>query len=107
MIINVLGDSITEGAAASSEDKTFVSTLARLLNCKVNNYGISGSRIAKQLVPSAEPRFDLFFGSRVKDLVPADLVIVFGGTNDYGHGDAPIEKKEDNYSLRVIIQKLD
>ena len=115
MIINVLGDSITEGALASSEDKTFVSTLARLLNCKVNNYGISGSRIAKQLVPSAEPRFDLFFGSRVKDLVPADLVIVFGGTNDYGHGDASIGNIEDktpdtfyggmNYLISELLKK--
>lgn len=90
MIINVLGDSITEGALASSEDKTFVYVLANLLNCKVNNYGISGSRIARQHVPSENPRYDLFFGSRVKDLVPSDFIIVFGGTNDYGHGDAPI-----------------
>ena len=91
MIINVLGDSITEGAAASSQENTFVSLLGKELNATVHNYGISGSRIAKQHVPSECPRFDLFFGSRVKDLDPkADFTIVFGGTNDYGHGDAPI-----------------
>lgn len=115
MIINVLGDSITEGALASSEDKEFVSVLANLLNCKVNNYGISGSRIARQHVTSDNPRFDLFFGSRVKDLVSSDLVIVFGGTNDYGHGDASIGNIKDktpdtfyggmNYLVDELLKK--
>lgn len=28
----------------------------------------------------------------------ADIVIVFGGTNDYGHGDAPMENFESRTS---------
>ena len=118
MIINVLGDSITEGAAASSVENTFVSLLGKELNATVHNYGISGSRIAKQHVPSECPRFDLFFGSRVKDLDPkADFTIVFGGTNDYGHGDAPIGNKDDkapdtfyggmNYLISELLKKFD
>lgn len=91
--INVLGDSITEGALASKEENTFVCLLKDILNADVRNYGIGGSRIAKQQVPSVEPRYDLYFGSRVKDMKnDADYVIVFGGTNDYGHGDAPFGK---------------
>ena len=44
-----------------------------------------------QRVPSANPRFDLYFASRVEQMdADADVVIVFGGTNDFGHGDAPI-----------------
>ena len=117
MVINVLGDSITEGALASSIDKTFVAVLSDLLNCKVNNFGIGGTRIARQLAPYPDPRFDLFFGSRVKDMPDADLVVVFGGTNDYGHGDVPIGEKEDdtpdtfygglNYLISELLRKYD
>ena len=117
MVINVLGDSITEGALASSENKTFVSVLANLLNCQVNNFGIGGSRIARQQALFINPRYDLFFGSRVKDMPKADYVVVFGGTNDYGHGDAPIGNKEDetpdtfyggmNYLVSELLKKYD
>ena len=118
MIINVLGDSITQGAAASSVDRTFVSLLGKYLNCTVHNNGISATRIAKQITPSFDPAWDNFFGQRVKDLDPkADLTIVFGGTNDYGHGDAPIGKVNDqnpetfcggvNYLINKLLKKYD
>lgn len=94
--INFLGDSITEGAIASSQENTFVRLVGTMLNCKVNNYGISGSRIAKQKIPSIEPRYDLYFASRVAAMdADADFVFVFGGTNDYGHGDALMGKIDD------------
>ena len=96
MIINFLGDSITEGYSATSKDNCYVSLAGKILNCKVNNYGICGTRIARQSIPSFEPSFDLDYCSRAKDLDPnADFTIVFGGTNDYGHGDAPIGKLGD------------
>ena len=89
MKINFLGDSITEGHGASSPDKCFVTLVGKALNCEVRNYGIGGTRIAINSVPSAEPRWDLYFGDRVKDMdKDADYVFVFGGTNDYGHGSA-------------------
>lgn len=97
MVINFLGDSITEGCLATRYENSFVPLVGKLLNCKVNEYGIGGSRIAKQINPSVQPKYDLYFASRVKELDPqADLTFVFGGTNDYGHGDAPIGKKGDN-----------
>lgn len=97
MIIDFFGDSITEGAMASSQDKCFVERVGQLLNCTVINHGVSGTRFARQKEPSSEPRFDLDFCYRLKDLNRnADYVFVFGGTNDYGHGDAPIGAKEDN-----------
>ncbi len=97
MVINFLGDSITEGCLATRYENSFVPLVGKLLNCKVNEYGIGGSRIAKQINPSIQPKYDLYFASRVKELDPqADLTFVFGGTNDYGHGDAPIGKKGDN-----------
>ena len=88
--INVLGDSITEGACASKEENTFVVLLGKMLNAESRNYGISGTRIAKQQVPSIPAKHDLYFALRAKDMNhDADYVIVFGGTNDFGHGDAP------------------
>lgn len=93
MVINFLGDSITEGCGASCYENGFVPLVGKLLNCQVNNYGIGGTRIAKQKTPSLDPKWDLYFVSRVKELDPnADLIFVFGGTNDFGHGDAPIGK---------------
>jgi lysophospholipase L1-like esterase len=56
----------------------------------IHSYGISGSRLAHQIHPSETPRYDLCFCGRAYDMEPgADMVVVFGGVNDYIHGDAP------------------
>lgn len=89
--INILGDSITEGVGTRGAPYRYIDRIADALGAECRNYGISGSRIAMQRVPSANPRFDLYFASRVEQMdADADVVIVFGGTNDFGHGDAPI-----------------
>ena len=96
--INFLGDSITEGIGVSSPDKKYVETFARKYSpVAVRNYGISGTRIARQKNPTVEkPRFDLDFCSRVAEMdADANTVVVFGGTNDFGHGDAPMGCFED------------
>lgn len=94
--INFLGDSITEGALASQPDKCYVELVGKMLPAKVHNYGISATRIAKQIIPSIDPIWDKYFASRVKNMdQDADYVFVFGGTNDYGHGDAPLGKMGD------------
>ena len=86
--INFLGDSITEGAWATEPKYNYVSQAGEKLGCKVNNYGIGGTRIAMQTVPSENPVFDKDFFTRAKEMDDADMVFVFGGTNDYGHGDS-------------------
>ena len=95
--INFLGDSITEGCGTSAPDKCFVSLLKEKLElAESRNYGIGGTRFAVQLHHSAELRWDMDFCSRVADMDPnADVVVVFGGTNDFGHGDAPLGSRED------------
>lgn len=94
-VINVLGDSITEGAGASCPENRFTDVLARLYGCKVNNYGISGSRIARQVVVTQEPH-DRDFCMRVHEMdAQADAVVIFGGTNDYGHGEAALGQMGD------------
>lgn len=86
--INFLGDSITEGHGVQPEE-SFVGLVAAQTGAVCRNYGIGGTRIAKQRIPSEKSRWDLDFCSRVEEMdADADVIVVFGGTNDYGHGDA-------------------
>lgn len=89
MVINFLGDSITEGCAASFPYNNYVSVVQRSLGVAVNNYGTGGTRIARQIHPTPNSYADHDFIERVDKMVLADMVVVFGGTNDFGHGDAP------------------
>ena len=93
--INILGDSITEGVGASCEANRYADVLAREFGVKVNNYGISGSRIARQRINTGE-RHERDFCMRMEEMdETADVVVVFGGTNDFGHGDAPLGTMDD------------
>ena len=93
--INFLGDSITEGHGVGPKE-CFVSLFAAKTGAICRNYGIGGTRIAWQRSPSEEPLWDLDFCQRVEQMEPdADVVVVFGGTNDFGHGDAPIGTMND------------
>lgn len=86
-----LGDSITEGVGASSPETCFVAQVARLSGAVCLNYGIGGTRIARQQTPSLDPSTDRDFCGRVGQMAPdGDAVVVLGGTNDFGHGDAPL-----------------
>ena len=86
-----LGDSITEGVGASSTEKCYVSVFGKLSGAEVKNYGIGGTRIAKQSKISLSEESDRDFMSRVDEMdSEADVVVIFGGTNDFGHGDSTI-----------------
>ena len=93
-----LGDSITEGAAASRAENVFHQHIKRDLDLfEAVNCGIGGTRIARQKTASALPAYDIDFNRRAEGLDrDADLVVVFGGTNDFGHGDAPLGKWGDD-----------
>lgn len=93
--INFLGDSITEGAGTSSHDKMFTMLIEREYGAICQNYGIGGTRIARQKTATVE-KWDRDFISRVPEMDnDADIVVVFGGTNDFGHGDAPLGTMSD------------
>ncbi len=90
--VNFLGDSITEGVGVSDiPNCRYDNRIAKELGLsKVNNYSISGTRMAHQTMPSAKPWYDLCFCGRAYGMdTSADMVIVYGGVNDYIHGDAP------------------
>lgn len=86
-----LGDSITEGYGPQDIENVYWKRLERECGCISVGFGISGTRIARQQKPSPDPREDQYFRSRVASMdETADVVVIFGGTNDYGHGDAAI-----------------
>lgn len=114
--IAFLGDSITEGVGASIPDNKYVNVFSKLTNTKVLNYGISGSRITPQIKPSAGEKRNQDFVSRVPEMEDdVDAVVVFGGTNDFGHGDAPFGNLFDtdattfcgacDYLMKMLIEK--
>ena len=112
--VNFLGDSITAGSSATKAENVFHQVMKKDLGLKeALNYGISGTRIARQSVKSETSQFDLDFNVRAEELpADADFVFVFGGTNDYGHGDAPFGKEGDDTpdtfcgAVRSLFDKL-
>ena len=91
--INFLGDSITEPYGTSDISHAYWKLLEARDGVIARGYGIGGTRIARQQVPMPpeNAKWDRYFLSRVPQMDPdADVITVFGGTNDYGHGDAAI-----------------
>ena len=94
--INFLGDSITEGAGASRWENCFVKKIEAPSSASCRNYCIRRTTIATQKKPSFYQNWDKDFCSRAEEMdSDADAVVVFGGTNDFGHGDAPIGAMSD------------
>lgn len=107
-----LGDSITEGVGASKTENRFTDVFGRLSGAKVYNYGVCGTRIAPQRDNRGEV-WDLDFILRADETEKdADAVVIFGGTNDFGHGDAPMgefgDKTPDTFygALYVLFGKM-
>lgn len=92
-IINFLGDSITAGYGTTGPEYRYDTLLSKACGLRAaNNYSVGGSCFAYQHTPTVEdPKRDLYFCARA-DLMQkdADIVVVFGGINDYLHGDAPV-----------------
>ena len=113
-VINFLGDSITQGVGASCKETNYVNQTKEILQLSAaNNYGISGTRIAPRSKPTQNASFEQPFGTRVDGMDPdADGIVVFGGTNDFGHGDAPLGTMADEGeatfygSLKILCEKL-
>jgi lysophospholipase L1-like esterase len=111
--INFLGDSITEGFGVSCSEHIYLNLLKKDVPlAAARNYGVGGTRIAAQKVPT-NPEWDRDFISRVDEMDKnADIVVVFGGTNDFGRGDAPIGSFSDRTAYtfygacHILMEKL-
>lgn len=108
-----LGDSITRGDGTSNINNRYANVFSQMTGCEVYVDGIGGTRIAKQKIYSGHPDHDKDFIGRVDNLpADADIVVVFGGTNDFGHGDAPLGTFDDRSeytfygALHTLIGKL-
>ena len=115
--VNFLGDSITEGVGTSREAAMFPNVIAREASlAEARNYGLGGSRIARQRLSvddTCDPRDYCERFAEMDD--DAEIVIVFGGTNDYGHGNAPFGEDSDrtpdtfcgavHYLMQGLIKK--
>ena len=117
--VNFLGDSITQGVGVTSMEAHYTN----LLRCRaklgcVRNYGISGTRIARQrkLNVNESAGETNSFVKRFADMDNnADLVVVFGGINDWAHGNAPFGSDENrtmdtfcgalHYLMKGLIEK--
>ena len=104
-----LGDSITEGVntVPFHQQLKEMAGLSEAVNC-----GIGGTRIARQVEMNDSP-YDNDFNMRVEALdSDADGIVVMGGPNDYGHGQAPLGKFEDRDvytfygAMHVLCQSL-
>ncbi len=87
--INFLGDSITEGVGTACKEEIYLNRIREAEGlAEARNYGISGTRLAVQNGPEDwGPAYSVRYTEMDDD---ADIVVVFGGTNDFGHGNAPI-----------------
>lgn len=110
---NFLGDSITAGAGVADLKDVYWNLLKRECGlAEARGYGIGGTRIAIQNYPE-HPDWDQDFLSRIDSMdADADLIVVFGGTNDFGHGDAPLGSLADRSpytfygAIHMLIQRL-
>ncbi len=114
-IITVLGDSITQGAGTSAPEHIYENVLGRMVGAsRVDNFGVGGTRLATQIGPNdAYP--DTFTMRYLRMPLDSDLVLVFGGTNDFGHGNAPFGEMTDrtpdtycgacHYLFRGLIER--
>ena len=94
--ILVIGDSITEGVGVSDPKYLYWKRL-EADGCHVFGYGISGTTIARQMHLRINPYVDdNYFITRLPQMEPdADVIVILGGSNDYGHGDAALGTMED------------
>lgn len=95
--IAFLGDSITSGVGTSSLKKVYWKVIERKTGAVCSGFGISGTRIAKQIVADPDAVHDrMHFITRIDKIDKnTDIIMVFGGVNDFAHGDAPLGKMSD------------
>jgi lysophospholipase L1-like esterase len=98
--INFLGDSITQAHALENVEDAYWNVVKKECGlAEARGYGLGGTRIARQSEQGSKwgmEHWNLDFCQRFPEMDDdADVVVVFGGTNDYGHGDAPMGNMSD------------
>lgn len=82
--ITFLGDSITEGSGANPTAKRYSTVLSGYYGAIENNLGVAGTCLASGAVGHSDSsRF--VERATVANLQGSDLIIIFGGTNDFSY----------------------
>ena len=112
--IAILGDSLTGGYGASCKENEYTQLLMK--NCefaKFLDYGEGGTRIAAPTDIERDNKRERCFAYRVDEMDEnADIVLVFGGTNDYGWEVTPLgtfaDRDETTFygALHMMMKKL-
>ena len=108
--IAFLGDSITEGYGPEKPENVYWRRIGACTGAEVLGYGVGGTRIARQKVAIPnDPWTEETFAQRAETM-PDDLdaIVIFGGTNDFGTGDAPLGNMDsrDVYSFYGACHQL-
>ena len=99
-IANFLGDSITAGVGASSTATRYTTLVKEALGLSaINNYGISGT-----LITHEDGRTNAFV-DRFSTMVAADIIVVYGITNDYWNGTGVLGS-EDSVNIYEVYGAL-
>ncbi len=86
-----LGDSITYGLGTTAAENIYSALVGEALEFdNVYNYGVSGSRIAKEA-----DRTDSFYERYTLMEADLDVIFVFGGVNDFQTGELPLGTNTD------------
>ena len=85
--IGFLGDSITYGYGLNDPCKRYSTLVSQILDMTEENYGITGTLVAKAGLNRSDGKD---FVSRVSLVDGADIAVIFGGTNDYFWSDRMI-----------------
>lgn len=111
--IAFLGDSITFGACVNDINNSYVNLVKRSADwAELHNCSLSGSRIGNYIGRDPKgigPSFVERFPSMPDGM---DIVVVFGGTNDFGIGNEPIGAVTDetadtfNGALNILMKGL-
>ncbi len=107
--VNFLGDSITQGAGASAPEHRYVNVFAAKTGATARNFGIGGTRISRSEFADPNPVHDQCFLDRVEGMdADADIIVVFGGTNDFGHGNGKLglPSDTDEYTFYGALDSL-
>ena len=99
MTIAFLGDSITYGYALDDKRKKYSTLVSQSLGMKEENFGITGTLIAKA---GLNLENEDAFVTRISLIDHADIAVIFGGTNDYFWSDSPIYGNDDRYFSHAL-----
>ena len=97
--IYFLGDSITQGVGVEKSEKIFVNRIAAMTGAICKNFGVSGTKIQNMIFQYEDMARNESFIQRVDRMEEgADVIVVFGGTNDWGEGDGELGVMENRDS---------